>query len=328
MGTKMSAEIETVLDRRRLRRSLAAWRGAAIAALALATGALLFGRDDHLSGLLGEPQIARVVVEGTITDDRDQLQLLKKIGKADHVKGVVLFVNSPGGTTTGGESLYEGLRELSAKKPVVAQFGTVAASAAYIAGLGTDYIVARGNTITGSVGVLAQWPEVSRLLEKLGVTVNEVKSGELKASPSPFKPLDEASRAVMQSSIDDGFRWFLNLVETRRGIRASDVPGLIDGRIFSGREALVHKLVDEIGGEGEAVKWLEEKKGLAKDLRVIDWKPDTTSSWGLTGSIGAFLAGFGLADGTAELKQLLTKVPGFDGVGLDGLISVWHPPKK
>ncbi len=324
----MSAEIETVLDRRRLRRSLATWRGAAIAALALATGALLFGRDDHLSALLGEPQIARVVVEGTITDDRDQLQLLKKIGKADHVKGVVLFVNSPGGTTTGGESLYEGLRELSAKKPVVAQFGTVAASAAYIAGLGTDYIVARGNTITGSVGVLAQWPEVSRLLEKLGVTVNEVKSGELKASPSPFKPMDEASRAVMQSSIDDGFRWFLNLVETRRGIRASDVPGLIDGRIFSGREALVHKLVDEIGGEGEAVKWLEEKKGLAKDLRVIDWKPDTTSSWGLTGSIGAFLAGFGLADGTAELKELLTKVPGFDGVGLDGLISVWHPPKK
>ena len=324
----MSSEIETVLDRRRMRRSLATWRGAAIAALALAAGALLFGREDRLSGLLGEQQIARVVVEGTITDDRDQLLLLKKIGEADHVKGVVLFVNSPGGTTTGGESLYEALRQLSAKKPVVAQFGTVAASAAYIAGLGTDHIVARGNTITGSVGVLAQWPEVSQLLDKLGVKMNEVKSGELKASPSPFKPMDEASRAVMQSSIDDGFKWFLGLVESRRGIKAADVPGLVDGRIFSGREALSHKLIDEIGGEGEAVKWLEQNKGLAKDLKVIDWRPETSASWGFSSSVGGFLTGLGLAGGAAELRRLLTVVPGFDGVGLDGLVSVWHPSEK
>ncbi len=292
----MTTEIETVLDRRRLRRSLSTWRGAAIAALALAFGALAFG-GDRFSDLLGEKQIARVSIEGTITEDREQLAMLKKIAKADHVKGVLLFVNSPGGTTTGGEGLYESLRELSAKKPVVAQFGTVAASAAYIAGLGTDHIVARGNTITGSIGVLAQWPEVSELMNKLGIKFNEVKSGVLKASPNPFEPMDEPARKVMQETIDDGFRWFLGLVETRRGIKPAEVPGLIDGRIYSGREALTHKLVDEIGGEREAIKWLEDKRGVPADLKIVDWKPERQSSWGLssaassvTGSIlGAIL---------------------------------------
>ena len=210
----MTNDIETVLDRRRLRRSLSTWRGAAIAGLALAFGVLAFG-GEKFADLVGEKQIARIIIEGTITEDREQLALLKKIGKADHVKGVLLFVNSPGGTTTGGEGLYEALRELSAKKPVVAQFGTVAASAAYIAGLGTDHIVSRGNTITGSIGVLAQWPEISELMNKLGIKFNEVKSGVLKASPSPFKPMDEPSRAVMQATIDDGFQWFRETLRPR-----------------------------------------------------------------------------------------------------------------
>ncbi len=112
---------------------------------------------------------------------------------------------------------------------MVAQFGTVAASAGYIVGLGTDHIVTRGNTITGSVGVLAQWPEVSELLTKLGVKFNEVKSGDLKAAPNPFEPATAGARQVMQDTIDDGFRWFLSLVEERRGITASSVDGLGPG---------------------------------------------------------------------------------------------------
>ena len=106
-------------------------------------------------------QIARVTIEGLITEDRDLLRLLKQIGESKQVAGVILFVNSPGGTTAGGEALFEALRELAKTKPVVAQFGTVATSAAYIAGLATDHIVARGNTITGSVGVIFQWAEFS-----------------------------------------------------------------------------------------------------------------------------------------------------------------------
>ena len=139
-------------------------------------------------GLWSEDQIARVSITGTIMEDREQLKMLQNIADADHVQALIVYVNSPGGTTTGGEALYDGLRRIAEKKPVVAQFGTVAASAGYIVGLATDHIVSRGNSITGSVGVIVQWPEVTELLEKLGVQMNTVKSGRLKAvTQSPYQ---------------------------------------------------------------------------------------------------------------------------------------------
>ena len=203
---------------------------------------------------------------------------------------MILFINSPGGTTTGGEALFEAIRELAKVKPVVAQMGTVAASAAYIAGLATDHIVARGNTITGSVGVIFQWPEVSQLLDKLGVKMNEIKSGPLKANPSPFQPVDEAGKAVAEQMVAESKRWFVGLVASRRGIDTASVAGLEQGRVFSGREALANKLVDQIGGEPEAVKYLEEKRNIPKGLKVVDWKPKRESNWGLMGLSIAALA--------------------------------------
>lgn len=322
----MSLETESVLDRRRMRRNLTLWRTLAIAALVLALGALAFKGED-LAALGATQQIARVTVEGTITDDRDQLTMLKKIKDASYVKGVIVFVNSPGGTTTGGESLYLALRDTAKVKPVVAQFGTVAASAGYIVGLGTDYIVARGNTITGSVGVLAQWPEVSELLTKLGVKFNEVKSGELKAAPNPFEPASEGARRVMQETIDDGFRWFLSLVEERRGVTAASVDGLVTGRIYSGRQALANKLVDEIGGEAEAVRWLEDKRGIAKSLKVVDWKPVPEGSWGLWSAISGHFAS-GLAETAKKLAVAVGNNQAIGTLGLDGLVSVWQPSEN
>ena len=177
----MTAEIDTVLDRRRLRRRLTVWRALAVAAVVAALFA--FGVSDDKLSSFGPKQIARVAIEGTITEDREQLELLKRIAEADNAAALLVFVNSPGGTTTGGEALFAALREVAKKKPVVAQFGTVAASAGYIVGLGADHIVTRANTITGSVGVLIQWPEVSQALDKLGVKFNEIKSGDLKAVP-------------------------------------------------------------------------------------------------------------------------------------------------
>ncbi len=213
----MTLETETVIDRRRMRRHITFWRAAAIVGLALAFAGIAF-RSDKMASIAGIHEIARITIEGTITESRDQLKMLKKIADSDHVDGVLVFVNSPGGTTTGGEALYEALRNIAKKKPVVAQFGTLAASAGYIVGLGTDHIVARGNTITGSVGVIMQWPEVTGLLDKLGVKMNEIKSGSLKAAPNPFQPMDEAARKVTQSMIDEGFKWFISLVEERRNI--------------------------------------------------------------------------------------------------------------
>lgn len=321
-GSNMSLDTESILDRRRVRRQLSFWRVLAVVALAFAVGAFFLSGD---RGLIDRRQIARVSIEGMITENRDFLNLLDRIGKDKRVAGVIVYVNSPGGTTTGGESIYEALRRLAEKKPVVAQFGTVAASAAYIAGLGTDYIVARGNSITGSVGVIMQWPEVSGLLDKLGIRVNEVKSGPLKANPSPFQPLDESGRAIAEEMIAESHRWFLDLVSTRRQVTTSTIPGLEQGRVFSGREALEYKLIDQIGGEPEAIRWLESQ-GVEKDLKVVNWKESSGVEWPLggavagvvrylTGAIGGDLAGLV----SAERLGIL---------GLDGLVSVWQPSEN
>lgn len=322
----MSLETETVLDRRRLRRHLSIWRTLAILAGVIALGVMASLGDND--GALGhKKQIARVTIEGMITEDRPQLKMLSDLADAKYVEGVIVFVNSPGGTTTGGEALFEGLRRLSEKKPVVAQFGTVAASAGYIVGLGTDYIVARGNTITGSVGVIMQWPEVSELLTKLGVKMNEIKSGPLKAQPSPFAPADEAAKKVTQDMIMEGQRWFLDLVRSRRKVTTTDISGLEQGRIFSGREAQALKLVDEVGGEAEAVRYLTDKRSVSKDLKIIDWKPKRKSDWALT-SADASVASWLAARLFGDIGQKIVQEATVGSTGLDGLLSVWQPSKN
>lgn len=322
----MSLETEIVLDRRLMRRRLSFWRVLAVVGLALAVGAFMLSGQD-VSRLVAGKHIARIAIEGTIQEDRQQLEMLRKIADDDNVAGVLLFVNSPGGTTAGGEALYDALRRIAEKKPLVAQFGTLAASAGYIVGLATDHIVARGNTITGSVGVLVQWPEVSSLLDKIGVKMNEVKSGDLKATPSPFQPADENSLRVVQSMIDEGFQWFASLVEARRGIKVADVPGLEKGRIYSGREALTYKLVDAIGGELEARRWLEETRGVKKDLKIIDWKPETGSTWGFSAAIPGIAHGL-LGEEAGRVAEMVTKGSRLSTLGLDGLLSVWHPSEN
>jgi protease-4 len=287
---------------------------------------LLYSSADR-AGLFEQRQIARITIEGLITDDRDVLRLIKKVGDSKAVSGVILAVNSPGGTTVGGEALFAALQELGKKKPLVAQFGTVATSAAYIVGLATDQIVARGNTITGSVGVIFQWPEFSQLLEKLGIKVNEIKSGPLKANPSPFQPIDEPGKAAAEKMVAESQRWFVNLVRTRRGIDTGKVDGLEQGAVFSGRDALAHKLIDQIGGEPEVVKYLEEQRGVPKGLKIVDWKASRDSDWGLLSLATRALA---RATGIAAVDELARLVSDdrLASLRLDGLLSIWHGTER
>ena len=321
----MPLETEAVLDRRALRRRVSAWRSAFIVAGVAALGALALAAGDPQ--WTQQRQIARVTIDGLITEDRAQLQMLKRLADAKNVAGVMLSINSGGGTTTGGEALFEAIRAIAKTKPVVAQFGTVAASAAYICGLGADHIVARGNSITGSIGVIFQWPEVSGLLDKVGVKMNEIKSGPLKAVPSMFEPVSPGGRQVAEQMVADGQRWFLDLVKTRRSIDTAAVPGLEQGRVFSGREALTYKLVDEIGGEAEAVKWLEAKAGAPPGLRVVDWRPAGGSGSGLSGWFGSAIAGMwrSAVDGHPILSSIDTIQ---SRLSLDGLVSVWQLHEK
>lgn len=321
----MSLETEAVLDRRALRRRVGFWRSAFFL-----LGVLGLGAFAYVAGgpeLTRPRHIARVTIEGLITDDRRQLQMLERLAKSKNVAGVMLSINSGGGTTTGGEALFEAIRNVAKVKPVVAQFGTIAASAAYICGLSADHIVARGNSITGSVGVIFQWPEVSGLLEKVGVKVNEIKSGTLKAEPGLFAPISTGGRQVAEQMVAEGQQWFLGLVKARRGVDTAAIPGLEQGRVFSGREALSYKLVDEIGGEAEAVRWLESRPGFPQKLRVIDWKLSSDNNFNLLRSVIGGAAGLwqGASNDAAfwaELDTIRSRL------SLDGLVSVWQPHEK
>ena len=145
--------------------------------------------------------------------------------------------------------------------------------------------------------------------------------------PRFTKRIDEPSRQVAQAMISEGQRWFLDLVTTRRNVKTAEIPGLEQGRVFSGREAQTHKLVDEVGGETEAMRYLQEKRNVPKDLKIIDWKPKRQSDWPLgTSEAGIFgwLAGRMFGDLGARLAQ----DPSLGSVGLDGLVSVWHPGKN
>jgi len=317
----MVLDAESVIERRRLKRRVTIWRIAAVVLGLLFLGAIFFS-DKQMMGSAGIlPHVARITVSGVITDDRKLQALLESVAKADQVKAVILDINSPGGTTTGGEAMYDAVRRLAEKKPVVATCGTLATSAAYIVALATDRIFVYGNTITGSVGVIFQWANVTELLETLGVKVEEVKSGPLKAVPSPFEPTDERARAMTQEMVNDAKVWFFDLVEERRKLDPRSVPGLTDGRIYSGRQAVKLKLVDQIGDERVALRWLSKERNIPAGLKIIEWKPPAESS-GLFGWLFESAATiFGISGSmiSALLNQASTTLK------LDGLVSVWHP---
>jgi protease-4 len=317
----MVLDPESVVDRRRLKRRLTAWRIAAVVLGLFFIGALLLS-DKQAAGPAGLlPHVARITVSGVITDDRKMHELIDKVAKAGQVKAVILDINSPGGTTTGGEAMYDAVRRLAEKKPVVAACGTLATSAAYIVALAADRIFVYGNTITGSVGVIFQWAEVTELLHTLGIKVEEVKSGPLKAVPSPFQPTDERARQVTEQMVQDAKVWFVDLVGDRRDIRPESVPGLTEGRIYSGRQAVDLKLADQIGDEKAAMAWLIRERNVPAGLRIVDWKVPQESS-GLFGWLVQSLAS-AIGMSAETIGSVASQISAT--LKLDGLVSVWHP---
>jgi protease-4 len=311
-----------LIDRRALRRKLSFWRVAAVLCLLIALGFAGF----RLFGASGQtaftPQIARLSIEGLITGDRKTLTLIHDIGEASGVAGVIVSIDSPGGTTTGSEKLYEALRKLAAKKPVVAVVGNVAASGAYIAALGTDQIVSQGNSIVGSIGVLFQYPNLAKLLDTVGVKVEEIKSSPLKASPNGFEETSPAARAAMAALVSDSFTWFKNLVKDRRQMSDQELAAVDDGRVFTGRQGVGLKLVDQIGGEDEARAWLEQTRNVHAGLPIKDWKArPSLETFGFLGS-SARLAG---ALGLSTLSQSLDYAQSLtDRRLLDGMVAIWQ----
>jgi protease-4 len=318
----MSIDAEVIADRRRLRRKLTFWRVLGVLALIAAVVGVGMLAANRAGVPTGRDHVARVAVKGFIAGDQRMSDLLKRIGESRTVSGVVIAVNSPGGTTTGAEELYRNIRALAEKKPVVAFVDGTAASGGYITALAAERIVARETSLVGSIGVILQYPQFSELLDKIGVDVEEVKSSPLKAEPSGVRPTSPEARAALQQVVNDTYEWFKGLVAARRNYGPAELATVADGRVFNGRQAHALKLVDELGGERDAIAWMEREKGVPANLPVRDWEPrgDRDFSLFTWAAVGADLIGFD------TIADRLRRVAASASISqLDGLLAVWHP---
>jgi len=307
----MTFDADGIVARRRLRRRLAFWRIVAIVVI----GVLVLGGIAIAIGINpvgSRPHILRVAVSGIVVGDETILQGLDAAADDESVSAVLVVVDTPGGTTTGGESIYRELRRIGDRGvPVVAVIQNVGASAGYMIALASDRIFALETSITGSIGVLLETAEVSGLLERLGVTAETFRSGPLKGQPSPFSPLNDQARNATQALIDDIYDWFLALFAERRGLSLEAARELADGRAYTGRQALALNLIDAIGGEREALLWLSENHGIPGNTPIIDLDRDDDP-----GTLFDVITGL-------TKKTLLS-----ERLRLDGPISVWHPAQN
>jgi len=232
--------------------------------------------------------IAHVVLKGVIYNDPVLDATLKDVEENDKAKALILTISSPGGTTVGSEAVFERLRKISDKKPVVSVLGEVAASGGYIAAIGADHIIARGNTITGSIGVIMEYPDLTDLLTKVGITMQTIRSSEIKGGPSPFRKSTPEARAAEKVLIDESHQWFRGLVEDRRGLNGSKLDTVADGRVFTGRLALDLGLIDAIGGFDEAIEYLDSLDSIEAKLPVDTYALEYENV-GLFGIVGKFL---------------------------------------
>ncbi len=323
----MSLDADLIVDRRRMRRKLTFWRvfavlvviGAIVAVAATVTrrgGALTAGGD----------YIARVKITGLIRNDQERVDSLERLAKSS-AKGVIVHIDSPGGTTAGSEQLHDALRRVAAAKPLVVVVDGLAASGGYIAAMSADYIVAQGTSLVGSIGVLLQYPNVGDLLKTIGVQVESVKSSPLKAAPSGYEPTSPEARAALESLVKDFYDWFRNMVRDRRKLDDATLQRVADGRVFTGRQGIELKLVDQLGNERTAIDYLAREKGLKADTPVRDWQ--LRSRFGdltmLHLATTFALDAVGLGSLARRFEQWGT-IQAVERLNLDGLLALWHPP--
>jgi protease IV len=304
----MSLETDLLLDRRRLKRRLFAWRMVAVLAAVVAVLVAIGGSGLPVRG----NHVARLSVTGIITENRKLTEAVAALADDASVPALIVFINSPGGSVAGGESLHHAISLVAAKKPVVAVMGGTAASAGYMIAMPAVRVFAREATLTGSIGVLLETGEVSGLLGKIGVTAEAITSGPLKDQPSFIRPLSPEGRDVLHGLVMDMYDQFVGMVAAGRHMPAEKVRQLADGRAYTGRQALALGLIDQIGGEPEARRWLEEQRHVSADLPI----EDVGTGGFVERTFGASLGGFlGMIEKTLLLQ----------GVRVDGAWALWQP---
>jgi protease-4 len=320
----MSLDADAIVDRRRMRRKLTFWRVSALLialvalvglAVALVPGARLAVPGNY---------IARIKVQGLIRGNQDRVEALERLGRSS-ARAVIVHIDSPGGTTAGSEQLYDALRALQAKKPMVVVVDGLAASGAYIAALSCDHIIAQDTSLVGSIGVLFQYPNFTQILKTVGIQMEEIKSSPLKAAPNGFEPTSPEARAAIAAIVSDSYAWFKDLVKNRRNLNDAQLTAVADGRVFTGRQGMGLKLVDDLGNEKTALAWLEKEKKIPASTRVRDYSLEPRFSELSFLHVAAWtFEAVGLS-AMARRIEAWGAVQAVERLNLDGLLALWHP---
>jgi protease-4 len=323
----MSLDADAIVDRRRMRRKLTFWRVSAIVVALVAVAGAAFVLSPRNRLLPAGNYVARIKIEGLIRDNRDRVEALDRLSRSG-ARAVIVHVDSPGGTTTGSQQLFESLRALQAKKPMVVVVDGLAASGAYIAALSSDHIIAHDTSLVGSIGVLFQFPNFTGVLKTIGIQVESIKSSPLKAAPNGFEPTSPEARAAIEAIVLDSYAWFKGLVKDRRHMSDAQLAAVADGRVFTGRQGVGLKLIDGLGNEQTALDWLAAEKHVPANTPVRDYslQPRFSELSFLHMAAWTFQA-VGLSAFAQHLEEW-GAVQAVERLNLDGLLALWHPPSS
>jgi len=229
-------------------------------------------------GERGDNRVAVVELEGIITSSKKTIEELYRQVDNKEIKGIILRIDSPGGAVAPSQEIFTAVRKLKEKKPIIASFGAVAASGGLYAALGATRIYAQPGTLTGSIGVILQIPNVRKITDQFGFEMVTIKSGALKDAGNVFREMLEGEKAYLQSTVDQAHSGFVRAVVEGRGIPREEVLRFADGRVLLGEEALKLKLIDEIGDLDDAARrvFQELKTPLAPEERPELIYPDDT----------------------------------------------------
>jgi protease-4 len=212
----------------------------------------IISRMDDIPLARGE-KVAVIPVAGLISDSEPIIEQLKKFGKDDSVKAIVLRIDSPGGGVGPSQEIYEEVKKVRSKKPVLASMGALAASGGYYIACAAQRVYANPGTMTGSIGVIMPFMNVKDLVEKIGVKGMTVKSGAFKDIGSPLRDMTPQERELLQGVVDNVHQQFVSAVADGRNLNREDVLRIADGRIFTGEQAKSLGLVDALGNLEDAV---------------------------------------------------------------------------
>jgi protease-4 len=226
------------------------------------------------ANLISSNAIAVIEVEGVIYDSRPVVRQLKTYGNNPFIKGILIRIDSPGGGVAASQEIYSAIKETKLKgKKIVVSMGAVAASGGYYIACPADKIVANPGTLTGSIGVIMEFPVVEELMKKIGVRFEVIKSKEHKDIGSPFRPLSDRERELLNETTLNIYDQFVSVITENRNLTKENILPIADGRIFSGEQAKTYGLVDSLGSYEDAIKITANLCGIVKEPQIIKERP-------------------------------------------------------